>query len=196
MPDAKSSQLVLKYMLVNRHLFVKSYHNRVYSYSSGSKFKDVAEPLVKWLDQQKKRRRRDPTLPNEKRTLKLLNDVFNLHRIVGDVIISFIKAKPQPFLSNALKVLGLGLGFNPGEYTHTSFHLHTHYNTTQSKDHFWSIIHPFKPCMTFVFLVRFVLGYKSQHQWRKFSVSVVLYVMYIFSISPQIIYSVKTSNST
>ena len=28
--------------------------------------------------------------------------------------------------------------------------------------------------MTFVFLLRYVFGYKSQHQWRKFTVRVVL----------------------
>lgn len=104
MPDAKSSQLILKYVLANRHLFVKAYHNRVYSYSSGTKFAEVSHPLTKWLDQLNSLRRKDPTLPNEKRTLKLLNDVNNLHGVVGDVIISFMRAKPEPFLSQVLKV--------------------------------------------------------------------------------------------
>lgn len=137
MPDANSSQLVLKYILANRDVFVKSYHNRVYSYSSGTKFVEVSHPLTKWLDQLESQRAKDPTLPSPKRTLKLLNDVNNLHRIVGDILIEFVKEKPQPFLSNILK----------------------------SKEHFWSIGRVFKFCMTFVFLLRYVLGYKSQHQW-------------------------------
>ena len=145
MPDANSSQLVLQYMLVNRQLFVKAYHNRVYSYSSGSKFAEVAYPLTQWKEQLEAQRAKNPTLRSASRTLKLLDNVNNLHRIIGDVLISFVKAKPEPFLSNILK----------------------------SKDHFWSIGRVFKFCMTFVFLVRFVLGFKSQHQWRKFTVRVV-----------------------
>ena len=154
MPDANSSQLVLEYMLVNRDLFVKAFHNRVYTYSSGSKFAEVAYPLEQWLEQLESQRAKNPTLPSPTRTLKLLNNVNNLHRVVGDVIISFIKAKPQPFLSNVLK----------------------------SKDHFWTTGKPFKYCVTFVFLVRYVLGYKSQHQWRKFTVCVV--VCSCFTSSP------------
>ena len=145
MPDANSSQLVLQYMLVNRQLFVKAYHNRVYSYSSGSKFTEVAYPLTQWKEQLEAELAKNPTLRSARRTLKLLDNVNNLHRIVGDVLISFVKAKPEPFLSHILK----------------------------SKDHFWSIGRVFKFCMTFVFLVRFVLGFKSQHQWRKFTVRVV-----------------------
>ena len=146
MPDANSSRLVLEYMLVNRPVFVKAYHNRVYSYSSGSKFSEVAYPLQQWMEQLESQRAKNPSLPSAKRTLKLLNNVNNLHRVVGDTLISFVKAKPEPFLSHILK----------------------------SKDHFWTIGKVFKFCMTFVFLLRYVFGYKSQHQWRKFTVRVVL----------------------
>ena len=146
MPDANSSRLVLEYMLVNRPVFVKAYHNRVYSYSSGSKFSEVAYPLQQWMEQLESQRAKNPSLPSAKRTLKLLNNVNNLHRVVGDALISFVKAKPEPFLTHILK----------------------------SKDHFWSIGKVYKFCMTFVFLLRYVFGYKSQHQWRKFTVRVVL----------------------
>ena len=89
MPDANSSQLVLQYMLVNRNVFVKTFHNRVYTYSSGSKFSEVTYPLQQWMEQLESQRAKDPTLPSAKRTLILLNNVNNLHRVVGDVIISF-----------------------------------------------------------------------------------------------------------
>ena len=156
MPDANSSRLVLEYMLVNRPVFVKAYHNRVYSYSSGSKFSEVAYPLQQWMEQLESQRAKNPSLPSVKRTLKLLNNVNNLHRVVGDTLISFVKAKPEPFLAHILK----------------------------SKDHFWSIGKVFKFCMTFVFLLRYVFGYKSQHQWRKFTVRVVLCTCYV-SVSSQ-----------
>ena len=114
--------------------------------SSGSKFSEVAYPLQQWMEQLESQRAKNPSLPSAKRTLKLLNNVNNLHRVVGDVLISFVKAKPEPFLTHILK----------------------------SKDHFWSIGKVYKFCMTFVFLLRYVFGYKSQHQWRKFTVRVVL----------------------
>ena len=165
MPDANSSQLVLQYMLVKRNVFVKAFHNRVYAYSSGSKFSEVTYPLQQWMEQLESQRAKDPTLPSTKRTLILLNNVNNLHRVVGDVIISFIKAKPQPFLANVLK----------------------------SKDHFWSIGKTFKFSMTFVFVVRYVLGYKSQHQWRKFSVSVTLTITLTLTITQSICRPATTS---
>ena len=107
----------------------------------------------------------------QKDILKLLNDVNNLHRIVDDILIEFVKEKSQPFLSNILK----------------------------SKEHFWSIGRVFKFCMTFVFLIRYVLGYKSQHQWRKFSVRVLLHTSYIFSVCPTsscVWFRLPTTNST
>ena len=55
-PDADSNdcQMVFKYMLVNRLLFIKTYHNRAYAYSSGTKFTTVCAPLKKWLKKREK----------------------------------------------------------------------------------------------------------------------------------------------
>ena len=46
--------MVLKYMLLNKELFIKSWHNRVYSYSSGTKFNKAAEELSTWFDKHEK----------------------------------------------------------------------------------------------------------------------------------------------
>ena len=61
MPDVNSSQLVLEYMFVNRPVFVKAYHNRVYAYSSGSKFAEVTYPLEQWIEQLEGLRAKNPT---------------------------------------------------------------------------------------------------------------------------------------
>ena len=122
MPDANSAMLVLKYMLSNRMLFIKAYHNRVYSYSSGTKFTEVATRLKTWLTQLKGLRQKDPSLPNPKRALKTLTDVLNLHAIVGDIIIMFMEQKPQPFLTGALAVCLI--------LTHTHTHTPPHYTVT------------------------------------------------------------------
>ena len=90
-------------MFVNSQLFVKTFHNRVYSYSSGSKFTEVTHPLTQWKEQLEAQHAENPSLPATKRTLKLLNNVNNLHRMIGDVLISFVKVKPEPFLSHMLK---------------------------------------------------------------------------------------------
>ena len=37
------------------------------------------------------------------------------------------------------------------------------------QEHFW-LVPVAKRALTFVFLVRYVLGFKSQHQWKKFTV--------------------------
>ena len=73
--------------------------------------------------------------------LKHVKDVGGLYKIIGNCIVDFMEAKPQPFLSNALA----------------------------SQEHFWRVP-TYKRAMTFVFLVRYVLGYPSQSQWKKFSV--------------------------
>ena len=50
MPETNACQLVLKYLMLNRSQFVKAFHNRVYSFSSGTKFTTVCVPLFKWRD--------------------------------------------------------------------------------------------------------------------------------------------------
>jgi len=75
------------------------------------------------------------------RILRLV-DHNGLHNILGNAIIAFMEAKPTPFGALALK----------------------------SKKHFWRV-RPYKRALTFVFLMRYVLGHKSQRQWKKFKVS-------------------------
>ena len=54
MPEANSCQLILKYMLLNREAFVKAFHDRMYYYSSGTKFCEVFGPLSTWMTSQDK----------------------------------------------------------------------------------------------------------------------------------------------
>ena len=58
MPESNACQLVLKYILMHRSTFVKAFHNRVYAYSSGSKFSNVCDPIRKWLDELVDRRQK------------------------------------------------------------------------------------------------------------------------------------------
>ena len=53
--SSNACQLVLKYMLLNRDLFVKAWHNRVYSFSSGTKFGQAASELKLWFDERKEK---------------------------------------------------------------------------------------------------------------------------------------------
>ena len=75
-----------------------------------------------------------------KKALKKLKDVDGLYNILGNTVIAFMREKPQPFLVNAL----------------------------DSKQHFWRVP-TFKRAVTFVFLIRYVLGFKSQNQWKRFT---------------------------
>ena len=141
MATSNACQLLLKYILLNRSLFIKGYHNRVYSYSSGTKFLEVTAQLQRWFDGVQDVRAKDPTIPDARVILKRLQNIRNLYAILGDCIIMFMKLKPEPYLTGALL----------------------------SKRHFW-IVPPFKRGMTNVFLTRFMLGYKAQRMWKKFTV--------------------------
>ena len=116
MPESNACQLVLKYVVMNRSSFIKAYHNRVYAFSSGTKFSMVCDPIKKWIKTQQNLREKweeDPPSdveeddenphPDPVRALKKLNDVDDLQKLVGDTIINFMKIKPQPFLTNALR---------------------------------------------------------------------------------------------
>ena len=83
-----------------------------------------------------------------------------MYSILGDTIIAFMKEKPTPYLKGALlsKVR---------ESTGFLFLLYSPY-VCDNQDHFWRVP-VFKRALTFVFLVRYVLGYKSQQQWKKFT---------------------------
>ena len=52
MPESNSCQLILKYLLLNQDAFVKSYHDRMYYFSSGTKFMTVSRPLHTWMTRQ------------------------------------------------------------------------------------------------------------------------------------------------
>ena len=54
MPETNACQLVLKYLLMNKTLFSKAYHDRLYYFSSGSKFMVIAGKLQDWMIEQDK----------------------------------------------------------------------------------------------------------------------------------------------
>ena len=56
-------QLILKYILTNQDDFVKAFHNRVYSFSSGTKFAIVSKDLSDWIDKMDEIRKKDPVSP-------------------------------------------------------------------------------------------------------------------------------------
>ena len=154
---------------MNRALFIKAYHNRVYAFSSGTKFSAVCGDLKKWLNTHQRvwddfvdgqddgvisthtiqhtllTRTLLPShqgaIPyNPQKLLKRLVDEHDLYKLLGDAVILFMRKKPEPFLSNALG----------------------------ARDCFWRVP-PWKRAMTFVFMLRFLLGMKSQQNWKKFS---------------------------
>ena len=57
MPETNACQLVLKYMLMNKKTFSKAYHDRLYYFSSGSKFMEISGRLSKWMDDQNEERK-------------------------------------------------------------------------------------------------------------------------------------------
>ena len=72
MPETNACQLVLKYMLMNKKTFSKAYHDRLYYFSSGSKFMEISEHLNKWMEDQNGEREKflqDP-VPNVSAPLK------------------------------------------------------------------------------------------------------------------------------
>ena len=134
-------------MLLNRDAFVKAYHDRMYYFSSGTKFTLVGGPLMDWMTRQDKLREAyikehddlSNAPPSSVRALKRLMDVNGLYEILGDACINFMKEKPQPYGMAALN----------------------------SKESFWDVP-GFKRKLFFVFFIRFVLGFKSQRNWKKF----------------------------
>jgi hypothetical protein len=113
----------------------------VYSYSSGTKFSEVTYPLQKWFDAVNDARAKDPKIDDPRVIMKRLQNVMNLYPILGDCMINFMIKKPEPYLRGALL----------------------------SKENFWGVP-DFKRGMTAVFLTRFMLGYKAQRMWKKFTV--------------------------
>ena len=77
---------------------------------------------------------------NPRKLLKRIQDEYGLYEILGDAMIKFMQVKPQPYLTNALR----------------------------SKEDFWKVP-AWKRALTFVFILRFVLGFKSQKVWSKYT---------------------------
>ena len=152
--SSNACQLVLKYMLMNKDIFTKAFHDRCYAYSSGTKFEEVVTPLKKWMkDLEKARKEYDqqvdegaepttPPPPKPKPTYTRLVDHDGLYTLIGDAIMSFIELKPQPYGLLSLK----------------------------SKEHF-QLMPALKTAMTFVFMSRYLLGFEAQRQWKKFSLA-------------------------
>ena len=74
--------------------------------------------------------------------LKRLVNVSGLYSILGETIMDFMELKPQPYGLRALK----------------------------SREDFWNV-DEFKRGLTFVFLLRYVLGFPSQRMWKRFKMS-------------------------
>ena len=153
-----------------RYLSTLYVNNRLYAFSSGSKFAEVSDALQDWIataekafndyesgDDDDEVHSRTHTYTNAlthshahlcqgdpvydpKKALKQLKDVDGLYNILGNTVIAFMREKPQPFLKDALA----------------------------SKQNFWRVP-TFKRGVTFVFLIRYVLGFKSQNQWKRFT---------------------------
>ena len=73
--------------------------------------------------------------------MKRLVDANGLYDVLGECIMEFMLLKPQPYGTGALR----------------------------SKENFWKVP-VFKRALTFVFLMRYILGYKSQRMWNKFQI--------------------------
>ena len=102
MPESNACQLVLKYMLINQAIFVKAYHDRMYFYSSGTKFSMIVGPLQDWQTKHQRALKafdgNDERPPNPTKLLtRLAKDYDGMHILIGDAIIKFMKLKPQPY---------------------------------------------------------------------------------------------------
>ena len=103
MPESNACQLVLKYMLINQTIFVKSYHDRMYFYSSGTKFGLIVGPLQDWQRKHEKALKafqgdKDDRPPNPTTLLKRVGkDYDGMHALLGEAILTFMKFKPQPY---------------------------------------------------------------------------------------------------
>ena len=109
MPSSNACQLVFKYLLMNKDLFVKAFHNRVYSYSSGTKFAEVSDDLNDWLETAQKAMDAYAQDPEDReapfdpvKAIKHVLDKDGLHGILGNTIIAFMRIKPTPYLKMPL----------------------------------------------------------------------------------------------
>ena len=87
-------------MMTQPGLVVKAWRKRQYFYASATIFRDICGPLKKWLysgREQDKVEKNDPLLMRRTVCLRKLKDEDGLFGLVGDTIISFVKAKRAPF---------------------------------------------------------------------------------------------------
>ena len=87
-------------MLTQPALVVKAWRKRQYFYASATIFREICGPLKKWLycnrnpDEVAKD---DPQLTRRTHNLRKLRNEDGLYGLVGDAILSFVKAKRAPF---------------------------------------------------------------------------------------------------
>ena len=106
MPESNACQLVLKYMLLNQNTFIKAYHDRMYFYSSGTKFGMIVGPLQQWQHKHQRVLEQfdageinlDEKPPNPTLLIKrLAKDYDGMYELLGDTMLNFMKLKPQPY---------------------------------------------------------------------------------------------------
>ena len=110
MPESNACQLVLKYILINQTIFVKAYHDRMYFYSSGTKFGMIVGPLQDWQTKHERALKAfkgdDKERPPNPTTLlkRLAKDYDGMHVLIGDAMIKFMQLKPQPFGKQRIRI--------------------------------------------------------------------------------------------
>ena len=86
-----AAQIVLKYLLLHRQLLCKTWRGRLYYFSSGTAFNDIADDLNYYIDNE----------PKGKKHIPKLKDVGMLRELVGDAIVAFINLK-KTFFKDAM----------------------------------------------------------------------------------------------
>ena len=128
MPESNACQLVLKYILSNKGLFIKSYHDRMYFFSSGTKFSIIVGPLHDWQRTQERACTdfkngdldTDVQPPNPNTLLKRLStDHAGMYGLLGDALIKFIELKPQPYGKYMFRIRSMGVSVYVGLSTYT-----------------------------------------------------------------------------
>ena len=107
--------------MLHKKLLCNTWRGRLYYYSSGTTFADVCNDLEYFVENE----------ASGLRILPKLRDVGMLRELVGDAIVSFIKAKPT-FFKDAMV----------------------------SKHHFW-LVPAWKRSLLWVFMCRYVCGKKG-----------------------------------
>ena len=101
-PDlaSKAPQKVLLYLLTQPNRVVKSWRKRQYFYASATIFREVSPKLRRWLHNSRDEETvapEDLDLLKRTQALRHVQDYDGLHGLLGDAILSFIRAKRAPF---------------------------------------------------------------------------------------------------